>query len=389
MTRWIIFSALVIGVATAATIAVQYMPDGAADPIPAARAVVETGPPPKLVVTEPAVFEFGTMSEQVERTKIWNVRNEGQGPLRLTLIEKSCTCTDVRFGEDGKKLDTDVETTIPPGETRELYFTWKPKAGSSQEAESNAFSSNVRFATNDFEGQPTIAFGVEGKVVASVVVLPQALAVDEVANDEAKTFSIAVFSPSMPELKFTEPPATSRPDFLVTEVKPMTPQMLADLAAANMKTETGYQVTIEIKPGMPLGRFADNLVIKTDHPAVPRIDIPISGKIIGPISALPAGVFLPGVSSKMGAEQVLTLTVRGHDSTRFEVQTPPELDGIVRAAVEPASENADGNLRQYKLVVKVPPGARSGKFSGSITLKTDHPAAAEVKIPVQAFIQAG
>ena len=44
----------------------------------------------------------------------------------------------------------------------------------------------------------------------------------------------------------------------------MTP---AELAAAKVKS--GYHLTVEVKPGMPLGRFTEELLIETDHPDRP------------------------------------------------------------------------------------------------------------------------
>lgn len=388
MVRWVILCLLVVGVTAAATIGMQYAPEDMARPVAAERDPVETGPPPKLLVAEPTTFTFGIMGENAERTKVWNVRNEGQGELRLTLVETSCTCTSVQFGADGEKLEANDVTVIPAGESRELHFSWKPKDGT----RGKKFSSNARFATNDFDGQPTISFGVEGEVTASVVVMPETIVLDEVSSEEPSTFSLAVFSPSMPELQITEQPSTGRPEKLAVEVKPLTPEQLADLATIdpNMKIESGYQIAIEVKPGMPLGRFSDNLVIKTNHPASPRLDVSIKGLVVGPISASPPSVFLPGVSSREGGEQVLMLSVRGQEATSFEVSKPAELADVFDVEIEPMpAPEGESKFRQYRMVVKVPPGAKSGKFTGTITLKTDHPSATEVRVPVTAFVQAG
>ncbi len=392
MVRWIILCVLAVAVTAAATIGMQYVPEDTARPIAAARVEAEVGPPPKLMIAEPTTFNFGIMGENAERTKIWNVRNEGLGELRLTMIETSCTCTSVQFGADGEKLEPNSVTVIPPGESRELHFAWKPKDGT----RGKSFSSNVRFATNDFDGQPSIAFGVEGEVTASVVVMPESLVLDGVSSEEPTTVSLALFSPSMPELQLTEPPSTGRPDKIDVVVTPLTPEQVADLGTIdpNMKVESGYQVAITVKPGMPLGRFSDNLVLKTNHPASPRLDVSIKGLVVGPISTTPPSVFLPGVSSKTGGQQVLTLSVRGQETTVFEISEPAELADVFDVSIEPipddaTSTEAGGTFRQYRMVVKVPPGAKSGKFSGFITLKTDHPSAAEVKVPVTAFIQAG
>jgi hypothetical protein len=47
-------------------------------------------------------------------------------------------------------------------------------------------------------------------------------------------------------------------------------------------------------------------------------------------------------------------------------------------------EGAKGSM--YKFVVKVKPGAESGRILDEIVLKTDHPDAIELKIPVDVLI---
>ena len=36
-----------------------------------------------------------------------------------------------------------------------------------------------------------------------------------------------------------------------------------------LKVKSGYQLTVEVKPGMPTGRFSEELLIETDHPGPP------------------------------------------------------------------------------------------------------------------------
>ena len=85
---------------------------------------------------------------------------------------------------------------------------------------------------------------------------------------------------------------TSRPEFLVARPEPLTPEECKQL-----KVKAGYRVDVEMKPGMPLGRFHEELVIETDHPLKPEVKMSITGSIIGPISVIPERLRMPSVSS--------------------------------------------------------------------------------------------
>lgn len=128
---------------------------------------------------------------------------------------------------------------------------------------------------------------------------------------------------------------------------------------------------------MPLGRFQDELVIETDHPLKPDVKMAITGNAVGPISVIPDRVRMPSVSSSQGASRDVTLLVRGGTPTKFEVVRHPE-----KLNVKIGPDDTTTLKGRYKMTVTVPPGTSAGPVDGEIVLKTDHPRAAEMKIPV-------
>jgi hypothetical protein len=132
---------------------------------------------------------------------------------------------------------------------------------------------------------------------------------------------------------------------------------------------------------MPLGVFQDELVIYTDHPKQPEIRVPLGGKMQGPISVTPPGLRKHDVVGRDGASMDLRMTVRGGKETHFEVAEKPEK---VEVNVVPAGNGAAKGL--YILRVKVPPGTAASRVAGYIVLKTDHPMASELKIPIDILI---
>ena len=130
--------------------------------------------------------------------------------------------------------------------------------------------------------------------------------------------SLAVFSPERPALKLTKL-ATSKPDFIVAKVVPLTAEECKQL-----KTRAGNRVNIEIKPGMPLGTFREELIIETDHPDQPKVTLTLVGSTAGPISVMPNSLRIVTVNGKDGASGQVTLLVREGRSTNFKVAHKPE-----------------------------------------------------------------
>jgi hypothetical protein len=136
---------------------------------------------------------------------------------------------------------------------------------------------------------------------------------------------------------------------------------------------------------MPLGPFREELIVKTDHPKQPEVKLTVAGKMVGPISASPQQVRLVPVHSRTGKTDVLTLTVRGLRPTKFAVTHHPANFQVAVRPSEPSSSEAQPG--QYLLTVTVPPGLAAGQIMDEIVLKTDHPKAGELKIPVSVLIE--
>ncbi len=137
---------------------------------------------------------------------------------------------------------------------------------------------------------------------------------------------------------------------------------------------------VEVKPGMPIGQFHDEIDIETDHPKQSEVKISIGGTVSGPISAIPPALRIPNVTSNVGATKDIALLVRGKSALKFEVARKPE-------QLEVAIDRDDANTKgRYRMRVTVPKGTAAGRLEGMIILKTDHPKVGELKIPVNIFV---
>ena len=382
MVRWIALAVLVVVVAAVVPLAVNSLPADVGGSVPGPPPQADDGPPPVVAIERDLTHDFGMMSAQDEGMTSWSVRNEGEGPLRMRFIEKPCTCTGVRLAEDGTPMEQGEEFNIPPGEAADVFLTWetRDKIGD--------YSTFARFATNDLEHNPTVTMTIKGIVSPAIVVNPASIEFPAAASDEEVSADTFLYSPSDPELAIVNEPTTSRPDRIVAEIRPLSED---EVEAIGVETMTaGYRVTVTLKPGLPLGKFGDTVVLKTNHPTRPEVEIPLSGLIVGPISAMPERVFMPGVPSTEGRSTYVTLNVRDQEQTAFDPRIPESLRDVLEVAIEPAEGgDAGASFHQYRMELRVPKGAKPGPYRGTVLLKTDHPKAEELKIPVDLLIRGG
>ena len=240
------------------------------------------------------------------------------------------------------------------------------------------YKKTATIGTNDPKN-PELYLKVEGTVRPAVTMVPpEGINFQTVSNDETYKRSLALFSGDHPEMKLTSV-ISSKPAMIGVESRPMT----ADEAKV-LKTEKGYILDFTLQMVPHLGSFAEEVLVQTDHPMRKDVRIRVLGRLTGPVTFTPDRVVLRDVTSSNGGEEDLTVWVRGRTSAHFEVASKPEaLDVSFEEIPQPAGSKGS----KYKMAVKVIPGSPAGKILSEIVLKTDHPSATEVKVPVDILVQ--
>ncbi len=359
MLRWIIIAVVVVSLTAVATFVIQSGPS--TEITEASHAVAERkGPQPKVEIDKDLVYDFGSMSQESKGSHEWEIKNSGQGELELWLEGKTtCSCTVANLHNPPDKA------TVKPGESFKVSLDWQTKHMP------NPYSQGATIGTNDPK-LPEFKIAVKGSIHPPVEIFPPDITtLNGISNEEVTTARIAVVSKDRPALKIKSL-TTSNPALIVAKQEPLT-----DEERSQLRSKGGHRVTVEVKPGMPLGAFKEELVIETDHPLRPLVKVTIAGKANGPISVLPERLQIKGMTSVEGGMQDLTLLVRGGRATKFDVVNEPK---GVKVDISP-SDTATLKGR-YRLRATVPAGTPAGEIRGDIVLKTDHPKASEVKIPV-------
>jgi hypothetical protein len=123
------------------------------------------------------------------------------------------------------------------------------------------------------------------------------------------------------------------------------------------------------------------MVVHTDHPKQTEVKISISANFTGPIGVVPNRLRMPAITSDKGGSGQVILLVRSGKPTKFEVAEKPK---ELLVAVAPDESNLQKG--RYRMTVTVPSGTSPGVVEGQIVIKTDHPGAPELKVPVSVFV---
>lgn len=365
--RWLALGVLIVVISGAAAwVSLSASSPGIAGAgLPFPGASKPTGPTGKVRLDPPEeTIDFGVMNHHDKTHRTWTITNEGPGDLVLTGDQPYCSCTVMSL----KKGET---KTLKPGETFEVNVEYEAKAVGEADKSARVYTSDPK--------HEQLVFRFKGRVFPVIVTMPEEGHIDvgTIMNTKSHLFHAAVSAPARPETQILGI-TTSNPELIEVKTKPLTPD---EQKAFNVAT--GNHLEITIQPTSRLGFFNEEILVKTDHPEKDEVKLTIGGKIIGPISATPNVLRMSDVTSRGHTEDV-TIWVTGQDQTQFEIASAPKpLKVAIAAADDTKASATPAGGHRYRLTVTVPPGTPPGVIEEPIILKTDHPHAAEFRLPVQ------
>jgi hypothetical protein len=366
MFRWITLALVVVSVTAAVTVVAYYIPE---PPIRPVTVVAEPkGPPPVVEIEGPNIYDFGIMATTDKGKHSWIISNKGEGDLELTLRGSSCSCTIAKFKT--KQGEPEPVVVVKPGESTAIDLEWETRQFT------GAYAKHAMITTNDPK-RLSFQLNVKGAVYAPLLVFPpEQIRFEGISNDEPNRAHVAVYSMDRPVTKITKV-SSSRPEYVLAKVSPLSDD---ERKKYNIKSG-GYRLDVEIKQGMPIDSFKEEILVETDHPLMPQLKVSVAGRTLGPVSVVPANLRLTDVSSKDGVTGELALHVRGDRPTKFEVAHKP-------AAVDVKIERNETKAQsgRYRLQIIVPPGTQPGPIDDTIIIKTDHPFAREIKVPIKILV---
>jgi hypothetical protein len=366
MTRWIIAIVVVLALTASATFLTQSGSNSDAGPTP--KAVDESaGPQPKVEIVGDLMYDFGKMSQLRTDTHTWEVKNVGAADLVMWMHESTCSCTIAKLSGATTMGSEKPKVTVKPQQTTPIALQWETKTFEHE------YVKGATIGTND-PSRPFFTLNVKGVVFPPVSIFPpEMITLNGISNEEKTYSTLAVFSMDMAAMKITRL-STGRPAIFAANQTPLSKKERDQLKVP----AGGYRVDLVVNPGLPLGRFSDELVIETDHPLRKEVKVSIHGYATGPISVVPDQVRMTGVSGPLGATHSVSLLVRGGKEVEFTVVKKPENIDVTIAKTDQKG--------RYRMTVAVPAGSSPARIQEDIIIHTDHPRAAEIKIPVTILI---
>ena len=344
----------------------------------------------RAIVPDGNEYDFGMMARGEKKSHAFLVRNIGNGPLTLNVVNTTCKCT---VGE----LEKD---TIPAGESVEVTLTWEARSYDREFRQSATIETNDR-ATRE------LVFSVYGEV--SQLALPEVpmATFTRVSRSEPKTFRTPIYGYRDSDLlitshDFSDP---SLAEFFDVTVEPLPEAAWSDPAA-----KSGLMCTVVIKPGLPIGEVEQGIKLNTNKKDIPPLELGVTMTVVSDISVVGSkfysdkNLLVWGAPAKGDVEnrRKLFLIVKGQYKQDVEfavIQSDPEqaLTAEFGDAVEVKRE-IDGKsqviARRFPMDVVIKKGAsgiqRMGNDQGplgQLVLSTNHPEIDEYKIFVKFSVE--
>jgi hypothetical protein len=305
---------------------------------------------PNAVVLQPT-HDVGSVYKGDAISHSFSIRNSGDSPLQLVKVQSSCGCTVIRYDEVIEAGSSGlVEATL---DTTNL---------------SGPVAKSVAVFTND-STNPKLNLVVKADVKVRVVSQPSYARFMTVYGQGESNATIAISSSTMRnfEIQGVESPY----DFLAVDYR-------REPNDAGLKGETGksWLLNLKLAEKSPVGPLADFIVVKTNHPSMPELKIPVSG-FVRPVLAVSPRIANFGIV-ELSNSQMTSLEVRNLGSDEVDLHDVEiNLDGV-RGEVEPIEE---GKL--YKISITLSPGMPKGDFSGLLKIRTSSPLQPTVEVELQ------
>ena len=327
----------------------QAFPEEASSGALQPAATTEAKGSPHLVF-EIMEYDFGEIKQQEKVKYIFNFRNDGDGLLVIDKVKPSCGCTGTLLSAK----------EIQPGGKGEIEVTFNSGRKSGKKKKS------IYVYANDPQS-PTTRLYISANIIVPVEVNPRQLNWMANRNEPSKRIVQLLYQPELNiEIAKLE---TSSPAFTATA----TPKPDGE--------KPGYDIEVSFDGSIPANHFTEKLVITTNNPDHPTLQVIIRGSITGKVKVVPNTVALGVVKS----DALPSRSIRVYANDK-------ELDFKI-TAIEPSSplisteitkdEQANGYRVKVSLTAMPPRGAFSEKLRIKTNLEGENPS----DVAVFAFVR--
>ena len=316
---------------------------------------------PRIACAAPN-YDFGKAGNTAQVVHVFLVANEGTAPLVINSLDSGCGCTVAKSGTNA----------LVPGGSTEVTVRFDTANRTGQQRKAIYVRSNDRLnpifrleLTGDLFDVPKFnqppAPVVPVAVVAgpgTVRTSPGKLDFGRVKPDDRPEGQVTVSGEGTNDFKVLG--ATSACTNVTLRVEPMEGRR--------------WKITTKLLPPRPAGKGDAEMVIRTTHPAMGEVKVPLAWEELPDIYAIPSEVSL--VASGQTNAVCRYVAIRAHSGKPFRIEKVELPDSGMVAAPEPAPNGG------YRCEIQniVPSTNLNGR---AIVIHTDRLGEGEIAVPIR------
>ncbi len=330
-------------------------------------------------------FDCGIVDRGAKVSHAFRFTNVGQGVLRLKAGETSCSACTIALLE---------QVELGPGESTHVTIEY------SAPLRAGKFRQTATVLTSD-PLAPRIELTILGDVASKFRVIPTRLHFGNVGVGEAATVESKVLYFPAGDIRVE---SHSFGFAETAELYELTTQPMPPEELLSWKANSGVQLTIALKPGLPLGHFGQTILVKLvtspDNTSYEEL-VEVQGIIVSDLVVVGPGVHANGEVLTLGAiprgqgtSRSLRILARGNARQTIELETikvdPPEM----QVTLGPRSTLGE-KVEQIPLTVEIPAnlppmvrmGTEQSPFGEIVLGIKNHPELDRIRLRVRFVIE--
>lgn len=295
---------------------------------------------PRIICDQP-LFDFGTADSESTIEHTFIIRNIGDTTLEISNVRPACGCT----------LANISEKSVAPGAESQITARLSLKGRNGPQSKA------ITILSNDPQS-PEYRVTLAGTVASAVNVSPDRLMFGQIGPGQTAEQSIDI-SGLVPQ------------PFTITGIEPSQPE----LTAVQETVEEGkhYRIKVTITGPAQPGPVNASLLVRTDHPSRPAINIPVIANVVGEMIYAPSVIELPANAGSTPVTRYIVL--RPGSLTQFELKSVKLPDPAMKSNIYPFGDQ--GYRIQIENIVVTP--ELNGK---TIVLETSGKQMATIEVPL-------
>jgi hypothetical protein len=277
----------------------------------------------------------------------FHVKNNTNTPIHLHVSRVSCGCVSAK----------EVSNVVPPGEETAILATMDT-------TRFQGLKNVTIYVTIDQPQYEEVRLWVQANSRDDVTVAPDAINFGQVKRNTTPSASANITFLGSGQWQVQG--ATCESNYVRTTVKEIRRQAY----------DVTYQLTAQLRPDSPVGKWYTDIWVQTNNPATPRVRVPVNVEIESALSVSPPIVDLGQV--KMGGQAQRKVMVRGVKP--FRINEIKGADGQL-SVVDMTNESRPVHV----LAITLKPGS-SGDLKRQLRVLTDLAEESEIEFQAKAQI---